>query len=99
MSFILSDFYGFRLDFGHFFQLREDIKLTYMYKKLFLQMLRCIFVISHNCMIPGVEQPEVCYKTQRLAALPRQLLGNGTCVSGTVRSLPRGSLTPVGLAG
>lgn len=41
-----------------------------------------IFVISHNCMIPGVGQSEVCYKTQRLAALPRQLQGDGTCMSG-----------------
>lgn len=62
-------------------------------------MLMYIFVISHNCMIPGVEQPEICYKTQRLAALPRQLQGDGTCVSGAVRCLPQGSLTPVGLAG
>lgn len=36
-----------------------------------------IFVISHNCMIPGAEHPEVCYKTQRLAALPQQLQGSG----------------------
>lgn len=62
-------------------------------------MFICIFVISHNCMIPGVEQSEVCYKTQRLAALPRQLQGDGTCMSGAVQCLPRGSLTPVGLAG
>lgn len=28
-------------------------------------------------MIPGVEHPEVCYKTQRLATLPQQLQGGG----------------------
>lgn len=55
-----------------------------MYKKLFLHLFICIFVISHNHTIPGVEQSEVCYKTQRLAALPRQLQGDGTCMSGAV---------------
>lgn len=62
-------------------------------------MFICIFVISRNCMIPGVEQSEVCYKTQRLAALPRQLQGGGTSMSGAIWCLPRGSLSPVGLAG
>lgn len=54
-----------------------------------------IFVVSHNCMIPGAKHCEVCYKTQRLAALPWQLQGGG---KGTmVRACPGLSVHPSGV--